>query len=81
MDSLKRDIARLTTILKQKLKENSIEASITQPIVATYLVIMTPFHQQNSNPSGTSLKAQFISHYLHVQTYLSYNTTLYGRLD
>lgn len=67
MESCKEDVIRITNLLELALRETYIEAPITKPVITTQLVIMTPFHQQNSSPSGTSLESQFIIHYSYIQ--------------
>lgn len=67
MENLKGDIARLTSLLEQELREKYIEALGTQPTTTTHLTTITLFHQQNSGPSRTSPKSQFMGHYPYVQ--------------
>jgi hypothetical protein len=52
MKSLKKNVARLTSLLEQELKEKSVEALVTQPAVATLPITTTHFHQYNLGPSG-----------------------------
>jgi ribosomal protein L29 len=57
--SLKKNVARLTNLLEQELKEKSVEALVTQLAVTTLPITTTHFHRYNLGSSGTpSIKSR-----------------------
>lgn len=66
LESLKKDVARLTSLLEQALRSKSGEGTSTQPAFTTQIPLMpaTLFNPSNLGTSRISSESQYVTHFL-----------------